>query len=301
MAQERRDIYQEVTNKVLEALEQGVVPWRTPIKPSAHSDGWPKSLATGHKYRGINTFLLGMTAWAKGYESAYWATFNQVKKQNGTVRKGEKGSLVIFWKQYSKADPETGEEKTLPVLRHFNVFHVEQCDGVKAPDQLPPEESSVPFQPIAECEKIARGYQDRPAIEYNGGRACYRPSEDRILIPRPERFTSLEAWYATLWHEFGHSTGAKHRLNREIGTEPHPFGTPEYGQEEFVAEFASAFLCAAAGISPPTIEQAAAYIGGWQKQIKANKKLVIQSAAQGQKAADYILGTTFNAPEPSEP
>lgn len=285
----RRDIYQEVTDTILGYLEEGVVPWRNPIR-RAGGGGLPKNLTTGKPYRGINTFLLAMTAWAHGYASEYYLTFNQAKKLGGQVRKGEKGTLVIFWKQYVKEDAETKQEVTLPVLRHYVVFNASQVDGVEPPDGVASTAGQGAFVPIAEAEKIVQGYRDPPEIVHVFGRAAYLPRLDRIEIARPEEFESPESYYGTLNHELCHSTGVSRRLARGIGETLAPFGSPDYSNEELVAEFGSAFLCAAAGISPPTIEQSAAYIDGWRKKLRDDKKLVIQAAGQGQRAADYILG-----------
>ncbi|QDV73810.1 ArdC family protein [Botrimarina mediterranea] len=292
----RRDIYQEVTNRILELLETGVAPWRQPIKRSANGDGMPKSLSTGKNYRGINVFLLAMTSWAHGYESDYWATFNQVTKQQGKVKKGEKSTLVVFWKQAATKDKESGEEITIPVLRHYNVFNAEQCEGVEAPDQNADGGDAEPFKPIEEADRIVTSYPGGPLVMHTGSAAMYLPKTDTVRIAAPERFETRESYYATLFHELSHSTGHKSRLNRGFDEAPAPFGSPDYSKEELVAEMGSAFLCASAGISPPTIEQSAAYIDGWQKKLKDDKKLVVQAAGQGQRAADHILGATFDEP-----
>ncbi|TWT41365.1 ArdC family protein [Botrimarina hoheduenensis] len=296
----RRDIYQEVTSRILELLETGVAPWRQPIKRSNTSDGMPKSLSTGKNYRGINVFLLAMTSWAHGYGSDYWATFNQVTKNNGKVRKGEKSTLVVFWKQAATTDKESGEAITIPVLRHYNVFNAEQCEGLKTPDQATDVVVAEPFEPIAEADRIATSYAGGPLVLHTGAAAMYLPKIDTVRIAAPDRFETRESYYATLFHELAHSTGHKSRLNRGLDEAPAPFGSPDYSKEELVAEMGSAFLCAAAGISPPTIEQSAAYIDGWRKKLKDDKKLVVQAAGQGQRAADHILGVSLeaeNAPE----
>lgn len=289
----KRDIYQEVTDKILEFLDKGTPPWRQPILGRGGA-GFPTSLTTGKKYRGINVFLLALTAWYAGYSSSYWITFKQAKERGGNVKQGEKGSLAIFWKWYEKENPDTAEVDRLPVLRHYRVFNAEQGDGIDAPD-LATEEELNDFAPIERCEAIIAGFPDCPPIEHGGKAACYVPNDDKIKIAKPERFVSGEDYYATLFHECGHSTGHERRLNRERDREvgAHIFGTPEYGKEELVAEMSAAFLCAHAGISPPTIENTAAYIDGWRKKIKGDKKLVIQAAAKGQAAADYILGVSF--------
>ncbi len=296
--QPRRDIYQEVTDRILELLDWGVAPWRQPIKRRGNSDGMPKSLSTGKPYRGINTFLLAMTAWAKNYESSYWATFNQEKQQGAKVCKGEKSTLVVFWKQYTKQDRETGEEQSIPVLQHYSVFNALQCEGLAAPDFIEEEEPAEPFVPIDEAERLVVGYPRPPEIEPGGNSACYYPSLDKVQIGPPERFERRESYYATLFHELAHSTGHQSRLARGLGENVSPFGSPDYSKEELVAEMGSAFLCAAAGISPPTIEQSAAYIDGWRKKLSGDKKLVVQAAGQGQRAADHILGVSFDNPAP---
>jgi antirestriction protein ArdC len=289
----QRDIYQEVTDRILELLDQGTVPWRQPIRRTAHGDGFPKSISTKRRYRGINVFLLAATAWAKGYESSYWYTFHQAKACGGQVRKGERSTLVVFWKQYATQDRETGEEINVPVLRHYNVFNAAQIEGVVPPDGIPPAEPTPPFEPLAEAEQIVAGYQSPPAIEHVGNRACYLPLADRIEIAPPERFVDREGYYVTLFHELVHSTGHASRLHRDIGRQLSPFGSPDYSKEELVAELGAAFLAAAAGISPPTIEQSAAYIDGWRKKLADDKKLVVQAAGLAQRAADRILGVTF--------
>ncbi|TWT48946.1 ArdC family protein [Botrimarina hoheduenensis] len=297
----RRDIYQEVTDRILELLDWGVAPWRQPIKRAGQADGMPKSFSTGKNYRGINVFLLAMTSWAHGYESDYWATFNQISRQKGNVKKGEKSTLVVFWKQAATKDRESGEEITIPVLRHYNVFNAEQCEGVVAPDQQPVEEPTELFVPIEEADRIVTSYPAGPVVQHTGSAAMYLPSIDTVRIAAPDRFETRESYYATLFHELAHSTGHKSRLNRDLGEKVSPFGSPDYSKEELVAEMGSAFLCAAAGISPPTIEQSAAYIDGWRKKLKDDKKLVVQAAGQGQRAADLIRGVMagVNSPDPS--
>ena len=219
--QPRRDIYQEITDRIVEHLQSGQLPpWRQPIK-RAGGDPFPKNLATGKNYRGVNIFMLGLAAWSMGYDSPYWLTFNQAKERGGQVRKGEKGSLVTFWKQYEKTDA-TDETTVLPVLRHYVVFNVEQIDGVAAPDALVIDPTE--FSPLAEAEKILAGYAGAPPIEHKGARAAYLPKADRIEIAVPERFETPEAYYATLFHELTHSTGHSSRLARGIDKNLAPFG-----------------------------------------------------------------------------
>ncbi|WP_425400404.1 ArdC family protein [Aeoliella sp.] len=290
----KRDIYQEVQDKILAYLDKGVPPWRHPIMGRGGA-GYPTSMTTGKRYRGINVFLLALTAWMEGFGSSHWLTYRQATELGGSVRKGEKGTGVIFWRWFEKENAESGDVVRLPVLRHYTVFNAEQCDGIIAPDQVA-EDQLNEFTPIEQCDLVLAGYQDPPTIENRGRAACYLPREDKIRIAEPARFVSTEDYYATLWHECVHSTGSEKRLNREAesGIGGHVFGSPEYGKEELVAEMGAAFLCAHAGISPPTIENTAAYIDGWRQKIKGDKKLVIVAAAKGQAAADYILGVSFN-------
>ncbi len=281
------DIYAEVTSKIVAMLETGVVPWRSPIL-GRNTAGHPRNVESQKPYRGVNVFLLAFMAYAKGYGSSYWLTFNQAKAKGGSVKKGEKSSMVVFWKQYETKDKETGDEKKIPVLRYYNVFNVEQCDGIPAPD-VTPYEPSV-FTPIEEAEHLAEGYAKGPAIEHGGQQACYLPLADSVRLPEPTRFASTEEYYATLFHELAHSTGHSSRLDRGLDSNPQPFGSPDYGKEELVAEMAAAFLCGHVGIQPTVIENQAAYIGGWLKQLKLDKKLIIAAAGAGQKAADWIRG-----------
>ncbi len=284
-----RDLYQEVTDRILAMLDAGTVPWRNPIRRSQHGDGFPKNLNSQKRYRGVNVFLLAMTAWAEGFESDYWLTYKQAQKLGGQVRKGEKSSMVVFWQQVEKRDRETDEKITMPVLKQYRVFNVVQCEGIQAPDDF--ESKGDPFVPIEEAERIAQCYFGGPKVNIRGTKAYYRPSTDTVQIATPKRFESPESYYCTLFHEFCHSTGHSSRLNRGLDVNPStPFGSPDYSKEELIAEMGAAFLAANAGISPPTIEQSAAYIDGWREKLRGDKKLVINAAAAGQKAADWILG-----------
>jgi antirestriction protein ArdC len=282
------DLYQSVTDQIIAMLETGVVPWRSPILGRSKA-GHPKNLNTGKQYRGVNVFLLAFTAFAKGYGSSYWLTFNQAKERGGNVRKGEKSSMVVFWKKYETTDRQTGEPTTVPVLRYFNVFNAEQVEGIEIPDAVKFE--PIEFKSIETAEQIAAGYVAGPGIQHDGGQqAFYRPASDTVHLPERTRFASVEEYYSTLFHELSHSTGHSSRLDRKIDSNPKPFGSPDYGKEELVAEMSAAFLCSHAGIQPTVIENQAAYLAGWLKQLKSDKKLVVSAAGQAQRAADWIRG-----------
>ena len=281
------DLYQTVTDKIVAMLEAGVVPWRSPILGQSRA-GHPKNLASGKRYRGMNTFLLAFTSYAKGYGSSYWLTFNQAKERGGSVRKGEKSSMVVFFKQFETKDRKTGEPKNVPLLRYYNVFNVEQTEGVPAPDAVPFE--PINFTPIEAAEKIASGYANGPSVQHAGQQAFYRPSVDTVTMPEPSRFASSGEYYGTLFHELSHSTGHSSRLDRRLDTTPMAFGSTDYGKEELIAEMSAAFLCGHAGIHPTTIDNQAAYIAGWLKKLKDDKRLVMAAAGAAQRSCDCILG-----------
>jgi antirestriction protein ArdC len=287
------DLYATVTDQIVAMLEKGVVPWRSPILGSTTA-GHPRNLNSEHAYRGVNVFLLAFTSFAKGYGSSFWLTFNQAKERGGSVRKGEKSSMVVFWKQYETADRQSGEKIKVPVLRYFNVFNAEQCEGILAPDA--PTFQPLDFKPIEAAEAIARGYAGGPAVEHEGQRAFYRPSVDAVTMPDPTRFASTEEYYSTLFHELSHSTGHSTRLDRKLDTAPMAFGSTDYGKEELVAEMSAAFLSGHAGIKPATIDNQAAYIGGWLRKLKEDKRLVVTAAGAAQRSADWIRGERGHEP-----
>ena len=200
------DLYTEVTNQIVAMLDQGVVPWRSPILGRGTA-GNPQNLESLKPYRGVNVFLLAFTAFAKGYGSSFWLTFNQAKAQGGTVKKGEKSSMVVFWKQLETTDNDTGDKKLIPMLRYYSVFNVEQCDGIAAPDAVPFEPTD--FKPIDAAEAIVNGYEGRPEIEHGGHQAFYRPSNDVVRMPEQSRFTTGEEYYSTLFHELAHNADSR--------------------------------------------------------------------------------------------
>lgn len=269
-------VYQIITDRIIGMLKDGVVPWR---RPWVH--GEPMNLISKKPYRGINAFILSTAS----YASPYFLTFNQVKKLNGQVRKGEKSWPVIFWRRIPKEDAE-GNQKFIPLLRYYAVFNSEQVDGIEVPT------TTTAHEPNFECEGVTMCYPDPPTIT-NGKRAFYRPSEDLVCIPKQSSFESLDSYYATLFHELVHSTGHDKRLSRRGITDQIMFGSHAYSREELVAECGSAFLCAEAGITPNTIENSAAYIKGWLRSLQDDVKLVVEAAAAAQRAADHILDRKF--------
>lgn len=243
--------YDAITDRVIERLEAGTVPW---CKPWHGAVGMPKNLVSKKQYRGINVFLLHCL----GYESPYFLTFKQAQKLGGHVRKGEKGCPVVFWK-WLKKDDEDGTKQRIPLLRCYTVFNVSQCEGIKAPVlDVPVREHT----PIETAEQITNQMQNRPEIRHGHTGASYSPSEDLVRMPRPEVFNDGAAYYATIFHELTHSTGHSQRLDRKLDSELAPFGSPDYSRDELVAEMGAAFLCGEAGFLDTNIDQSAAYIDG---------------------------------------
>jgi antirestriction protein ArdC len=286
-------VFDVVTDRIISLMEQGTAPWRASWVSTA---GKPISLSTGKPYRGINHFLLSMIAQLTGYTSPYWLTFNQVSERGGKVRKGEKGSPCFFWKVYQGApgkgcedgDSGTTEGNKRFVARYYTVFNVEQCEGLEYPKPVLPDPEKSGATPIEKAESIVNGYKG-PTLETKGSQPCYAPMRDTVVMPARELFFSPEGYYATLFHEMTHSTGHKSRLDRKVEA-PAPFGSKDYSREELVAELGASFLCSEAGIAPPVIENQAAYLAGWLKVLKADKRAIVVAAAQAEKAADYILG-----------
>ena len=275
------DVYQIVTEKIISMLERGTVPWK---RPWATSSGMPKNLVSKKDYRGINVFLLG----CQQYSSPYWLTYKQAAEKGGFVKQGEKSSMAVFFKMLDKREEEAADATgKIPMLRYYNLFNLEQCEGISSPTiEIPTYE----FTPVERAEQIINGYKDRPEIHYGGNRCFYRPSEDRVQMAHEYTFEKSENFYQVLLHELAHSTGSKHRLARKEVMEKAAFGSDPYASEELVADLCSSFLCAHAGISNETIELSASYIDGWLSVLRKDKRMIISAASKAQAAADWILG-----------
>ena len=278
-------IYEMITDKIIEQLEKGTVPWRLPW--NGYIKGFPQNFTSKKEYRGINIFLLKLAM----RSTPYWVTFKQAADLKGRVKKGEKGFPVVFWKWLESTDKETGEKKQVPLLRYYTVFNLDQCEGIELPEIDQPETRE--FSPIEKAEKIIADMPNRPIINHNEARAYYRPSADMVNMPKKELFLTDAEYYSTMFHELAHSTGHISRLNRESELKNHMFGSADYSKEELIAEMGAAFLCAESSIENETIENSAAYIAGWLRKFKDDKKILIQAAGKAQKAADYILNKEF--------
>lgn len=295
MKTEKLDCYEVITQRIIDLLNAGTVPWQKPWKSNG---GFPKNLVSGKHYRGMNTFLLH----SMNYESPYWVTFKQALELGGNVRKGEKACPIIFWKKWEKVDKSTGEKSSIPMMRFYYVFNVAQCDGLKnlfgenVTGETTPETPAEISGDYSKAENIIAGFKNCPVIKHGMARAYYSPGGDYVGMPDNARFTSIGHYYATLFHELTHSTGHVSRLARKTITDcEFSFGDADYSREELVAEMGSAFLCGLSGISETgnIMENSAAYIAGWLKALRNDKKLVIQAAGLAQKAVDHITGTIY--------
>jgi antirestriction protein ArdC len=270
--------YQVITDRILALLEQGTVPWQQPWDSAL---GLPRNLFSQRAYRGMNVWLLT----AMGLPSPFWATFHQVKAAGGTIRKGAHGVPVVFWKVYTHEDTETGETEKRFVLRQFTVFNAVQLDGVTIPEITI---LAHRFTPIERCAHLVNAMPQRPTIIHGHPRACYTPATDTLHLPHPACFHSPEAYYTTLYHELVHASGHRARLDRKTLTDLCRFGDPTYAKEELVAEMGAAYLSGLCGIAPVTLATSAAYLQSWMTVLRHDPTMLVQAAAQAQRAADYL-------------
>ncbi len=289
MEQNKIDIYQMVTDKIIAMLEAGTIPWRKPWTDA----GLPKNLITGKPYRGVNVFLLA----SLGYSQNLFLTFEQAKALGGSIRKGEKSQVVVFWKWLDVYRPDTTppdeKKKQKPMLRYYHVFNVAQCNDLPQ-DRIPI--ITRPNEPIEVCERIVEEMPNKPTFQHIENEAYYVPATDVLNMPDIEYFVESEAYYATLFHELLHSTGHKDRLNRKELVEPTQFGSYEYSTEELVAEIGSCYLQSYTGIVKNDMANSAAYIQGWLGKLKNDKRAIIYASGLAQRATDYIL----NIPKPQK-
>jgi len=288
-------VYDIVTEKIIAQLEKGQIPWQRPWKQER-----PRNIK-GRPYKGVNLLLLADAP----YSCPIWATFKQIKERGGSIKAGEKGTLVVFYKPETQpvipegmteeefeAKVAAGElqpeyEKTYWLLRYYKVFNLEQTT-LEIEKYWQPVSND--FQPIEQAEKVVENMPNRPAIVHEGSvEAAYYVNIDTIKLPHQEHFLSPEGYYETLFHELTHSTGHKSRLNRKSLTAYSPFGGTEYSKEELVAELGSAFLCSECGIEQ-NYDNRAAYIQSWLQALRNDKRMIVHASSQAQKAADYILG-----------
>lgn len=268
------DMYKKVTDSIILELEKGAAPWIKPWKADSSAD---KNFISQKAYQGINRLLLGMSSMAKGYSNPSWATYKQWTDNGIQVKEGEKASNIVFFKPVKGTDRTTGEDKAYCVIKGYAVFNAEQTDI-----QIVPTEPDSPFNPMPACED--RIVKTGARISHGGDAAFYMPSHDRIQLPNKGSFNSEANYYATAFHELGHWTGSKSRLDRDL--DKGKYGNPAYAFEELVAEITSAYLCTDYGIQGEL--RHAGYIQSWLKACKEDSKAIFKAAALAQKACDYI-------------
>ena len=278
--------YDIITDRILAELDKGSVPWRKPW--TVPTGMMPQNAVSKRPYTSINSLMLGLAP----FPDPRWVTFHGALDLGGSVRKGEKGFPVVFWKWLSvEGEDKDGNKKPkeIPFLRYYTVFNVLQCDGLKLPPLA--DVLGEPPQPNDAAERIIATMPDKPSIANDGGvNAFYRPSTDSVHLPKREAFTDAGEYYSVAFHELTHSTGHPKRLARlEDLTQLAAFGSADYSKEELVAEFGASYLCHASGIEN-TIPNSAAYIASWAKRIKDDHKLIVLAASKAQKAVDYITG-----------
>lgn len=281
MAKSDFDIYQHVTDQIIEAMEAGTAPWRQPWSGGGQAGQFPLR-SSGEPYRGINVLMLWLAAQSNGFTSAHWFTFRQAKDLGAHVRKGSKSSTVVKYGTIAREN-DAGDEVTIPYARAYRVFNADQIEGL--PDHyygVPEVQEDLGTQALPEVDAFFAAIGAK--ITYGGDRACYIPSEDRIQMPPVSAFISPEAHVATLCHEGIHWSGHRSRLDRFK-----PGSTKaDYAREELVAEIGSCFLGAKIGIEP-TIEEAASYLEDWLKALKEDKRAIFRAASAAQKAADFLI------------
>lgn len=270
-------VYQDVTNSIIEQLEKGAIPWVKPWKADSSAD---KNLLTQKPYQGINRLILGLSGMVNAYAVPVWASYKQWESIGGQVRKGEKGTRIVFFSKVDKENKQTGDKESYSVLKAYWVFNASQIDGI---DIVPAATNEAkPFTAIEHAEQ--RIIKTGAALSHGGDAAFYAPSVDRIQLPSKGSFDSEANYYATAFHELVHWTGAKHRLDRELSKGR--YGNPAYAFEELVAEMGAAFLCQDYGIQGEL--RHAGYIQSWLKALRDDSKAVFKAAALAQKAADYL-------------
>ena len=305
------NVYEMVTDRILAELEKGNIPWHKPwirptvdvtystIKIEVDPQSCAYSRSTGRPYSLLNQMLL--------CRSGEWATYKQIQEAGGQVKKGEKSSLVVFWKFVeTKKVNASGEEETerIPMLRYYNVFHVEtQTDGLKPKSRPVTEEKVVvsgtsktklfDWDAIEAADEVVRNYLQFSGVkhtEVEEDSAFYRPATDSIQTPVKGQFKDPAEYYCTLFHEMTHSTGHPTRLDRFRDSGSHAFGSENYSKEELVAELGASALVNFLGLeNKATFRNSTAYIQNWIQNLRNDNKLIVHASGKAEKAVNYIL------------
>lgn len=286
---EKQDVYQRVTDQIVTAIEKGVGNWRMPWHTTGRNAFSPVNVNSRKAYRGINTVCLWAAAEAKGYESGEWGTYKQWQDRGAQVRKGEKATLVVFWKFANSAETqEDGDEQEvgtsrLVFTRGYSVFNAAQVDGY-----TPKAEPDRPvLDRIADADAFFAGIG--ADVRHGGNQAFYTTLDDHIQMPPFQAFKENLGYYSTLAHEHTHWTAKADRCNRELGKR---FGDNAYAAEELVAELGAAFVCARLGLASEPREDHAQYINSWLRVLKADKRAIFTAASKAQQATDWMVSRT---------
>jgi antirestriction protein ArdC len=275
---EKKDMYAIINDMIMEKLQNGKAPWRQ----TWNNYGPARNYVSKKPYRGINALILNNT------ESEYplYLSFLQVKELGGYIKKGSKSVEVIYWKTLEFENDD--KVKRIPFLRYYNVFNVDCVEGTKL--KLPTRYIN---DSIDNCESIVSNMPSKPIIEHGGDEPYYNWKEDRVKLPHRDNFILSDEYYATLFHELGHSTGHESRLNRDTVMKPAVYGSRDYCKEELIAEITTCFLCGEAGIANKIIDNSTSYIQFWLERLthmlREDNKAFLRASTLAQKATDYIL------------
>lgn len=284
----KKNVYEMVTERVMEQMKQGIIPWHRPWTGAA--DG-AINYVTRKPYSLLNQMLLG--------RSGEWLSFKQLKERGGNIKKGAKAGMVVFYTKFSYTKDEQQEdgtmiekEHTIPVLRYYNVFHIDDCTGI---DSKLEDKPVTTAEPIEAAEEIVNGYVSRESLRFKNdepsNRAYYSPALDEVVVPMLSQYADAEEYYSTTFHELTHSTMKKSRCNREAENKIAAFGSKDYSREELVAELGSAYLCTTAGLNnEKAFRNSVAYIQGWLRALANDSKMIVWAASRAEKAARYIMG-----------
>lgn len=296
--QESRNVYQMVTDRVIEQMQQGIIPWHQPWTGAGLLEDGAINYVSRKPYSLLNQFLLG--------RDGEWLTFKQIQERKGKIKKGVKAHFVVFYQMNVKQETvkvknEQGEieertkEKCIPVLRYYNVFHIDECDGIESKVQQVEQQPGNQLQPVERAEQVINSYVERENLKFNNqsisGDAYYSPMRDEVVVPKLSQYQIAEEYYSTTFHELTHSTMKEGRCNRRQDGAIAAFGGEDYSREELVAELGSAMLCKQVGIDcEKAFKNSVAYIQSWMKALKNDNKAIVWAAARAEKAAKYIMG-----------
>lgn len=288
MKKENRNVYQMVTDRIIEQMEKGVIPWQRPW--SGGIMGGAINYVTRRPYSLLNQMLLG--------RAGEWLTFNQVKDQGGSIKKGAKSEMVVFFTlvPYKDEDGKEDEDRFFPLLRYYRVFHINDTTGIESKIEQGEQEEEK-LEPIDAAEKIITGYLQRePKLKFQNNlpsaQAYYSPLSDKVVVPMLSQYDEPAEYYSTTFHELVHSTMKADRCNRAESRQAiAAFGDEAYSREELVAEIGSAMLCDTAGIEcEKAFKNSVAYIQGWLKKLKDDNHAIVWAASRAEKAAQYVNG-----------